>query len=189
MLRELVALYGHACELERTEYLIAESRLHVQLRRLDAVIESHEAELVRRDAEAERLAQPTPEEWLAVRFPGEEFLSPVATRTRRQIAHRRQLNEAKAAKDAAQQLVHEAHADRSELQAELQRRAEIARSRVQRHRERTERMAAIYRRTIVKRHPEREELITRWQTDICVVPDEAADMALLPSEASTEMPA
>jgi hypothetical protein len=189
MLRELVALFGHTCERERTDYLSVERRLHTQLRRLDAHIEALEGELARCGAEVERLSHPTPEEWLTVRFPGEENLSPVATRSRRTVAHRRQLGEAKAARDGVQQLVYDALAARSDFRAELQRRAEIARSRVQRHRERAERMAALYRRTLVKRHPEREQLINRWETDICVVPDWAADMALLPSEVSTEMPA
>jgi hypothetical protein len=50
-------------------------------------------------------------------------------------------------------------------------------------------MAAIYRRTLVKRHPEREELVARWTTDICILPDWAAELAPLPSEASMEVPA
>jgi hypothetical protein len=189
VLAELVALYGHACERERTAYLAEETELSVRLRRLETQIEALDAGSRRRAAEVERLTHPTAEAWLATRFPGEEFLPSVATRTRRAVAHQRQLAQAQAEYGEAQLELEQALADRAEVAARLRRQAEIARSRVQRHRELTERMASIYRRTLVKRHPEREALIGRWSTGICTSPDWALELAALPSEASTEVPA
>lgn len=189
VLGELVALYGHACESERTAYLAADSELDVRLRRLDAQIEAADAEIQRCAAEVRRQSQPTSADWLAIRFPGEELMPEVVTRARRVVAHQRDLARAEAAHHAAQQARENLRTDRSEVAAHLRRRAEIARSHVQRHRELTERMAAVYRRTLVKRHPEREQLIARWTNGICALPSWAIELAPLPSEASTEVPA
>lgn len=189
VLAELVALYGHACERERTTYLAAEAELSVRLRRLDAQIDACRAEVRRRADEVQRLSHPTSEDWLTTRYPGEELLPSVATRTRRAVAHQRQLAQAQADHHRAAQQLEDVLGDRAEVEATLRRRADIARSRVQRHRQLTERMAAVYRRTLITRHPERDALIARWTTGICAGPAWADDLVPLPSEASTEVPA
>ena len=119
VLAELVALYGHACERERTTYLAAEAELSVRLRRLDAQIDAGRAEVRRRSDEVQRLSHPTSEDWLASRFPGEELLPAVATRTRRAVAHQRQLAQAQADLHSAAQELENVRGDRAEVEATL----------------------------------------------------------------------
>jgi hypothetical protein len=57
-------------------------------------------------------------------------------------------------------------AERAELQAQRQQRADIARSRALRFCEHTDRLASIYRRALVRRHPQRDALIERWASSL-----------------------
>jgi hypothetical protein len=186
ILAELVAQFGYAGERERTSYLADEQHLTVQLRRLQAQLESLQETVRRRTQDVDRLTHATAGDWLSLRYPGEEGLSPAATQTRRAVAHRRALDAAEATRRQAQQEVDDVLVEIADVRARIHRRAEVARSHVVRHRELAHRKAAIYRRTLLRRHPERGALIDRWTTEICVLPDWATRIAPLPSESSSQ---
>ena len=61
-------------------------------------------------------------------------------------------------------------AEQAHLRVACERRWEIARSRVLRFGQHTRRQATIYRRALVRRHPQREQLVTTWRTDLCTTP-------------------
>ncbi len=185
VLAEIVARFGYAAERERTAYLADEQFLAVEVHRLESRHRSLGEELRRRTEDVARLRHQTEGSWLEVRYPGEEGLSLAATRTRRSVAHRRALESAEAARSRAQHEVDDVLVDIAALRARMHRRAEVARSRVLRHRELAHREAAIYRRLLVRRHPERSALINRWTTDICALPAWAESIAPLPSESSS----
>jgi hypothetical protein len=182
VLAEIVARFNYAAERERTSYLADEQYLTVELHRLESRHRSLSEELQRRAERIDHLAHDTERSWLDVRYPGEEGLSLAATRTRRAVAHRRALESAEAARSQAQHEVDDVLVEIADLRARMHRRAEVARSRVLRHRELAHGEAAVYRRFLVRRHPERSALIDRWTTDICALPAWAESIAPLPSE-------
>ena len=186
VLAEIVARFGYAAERERTSYLAHEQFLSVERHRLEVRQRSLTEELQRRADDVTRRSQQAENSWLELRFPGEEGLSPAATRTRREISRLRALEAAQAGQRQAQAEVDDVLVELAALGARLRRRAEVARSRVLRHRELAQREAAIYRRFLLRRHPERSALIDRWTPEICVLPDWAARIAPLPSESSSQ---
>jgi hypothetical protein len=185
VLAEIVARFHHAAEGERTSYLADEHDLTVELHRLESRRSSLSEELQRRAERLAHLTHGTDRSWLDVRYAGEESLSPAATRTRRAVSHRRALESAEAARSQAQGEMDDLLVEIADLRARMERRAEGARSSVLRHRERAQGEAAVYRRFLVRRHPERSALIDRWTTDICVLPAWAESIAPLPSESSS----
>ncbi|MGY1621060.1 hypothetical protein ACI789_02540 [Geodermatophilus sp. SYSU D00965] len=182
VLHELVAQFGDACERERTRYLAEVDPLVVRLGQLEAQVTSLASALARQSDEVARCAQPPTEEWLAMRYPGEEAMTESATRERRMVAHRRQLDRARAAQADVQQQLDEALAERADLQARARAKADVARSRVVRLSKFTNRQAAVYRRALIRRHPEREELVRRWSTDLARPPAWAAVDLSLPTD-------
>ena len=186
VLAEIVARFNYAAERERTAYLADEQFLAVERHRLEARRRSLAELRDRLDQELDRQLHPTEGSWLEVRYPGEEDLSPAATRTRRAVTHLRAVEAAEARKRHAQAQMDDVLLEVADVEARMRRRAEVARSRVLRHRELGHREAAIYRRFLLRRHPERSALIGRWTTDLCLLPDWAARIAPLPSESSSQ---
>jgi hypothetical protein len=186
VLAEMQAEFQYAAERERTSYLADEQFLTVERHRLEARRRSLTEELGRRSDHLGRQLHETESSWLELRYPGEEHLSRAATRTRRAVTHLRAVEAAEAGQRHAQAQLDDVLVEVADLDARMRRRAEMARSRVLRHRELALRKAAIYRRFLLRRHPERSALIGRWTTDICVVPDWAASIASLPSESSSQ---
>ncbi|SFO42624.1 hypothetical protein SAMN05660359_03374 [Geodermatophilus obscurus] len=189
VLHELVVQFGDACERERTRYLADVDNLVVRLGQLEARLSSLEGALVRQADEVRRCAQPPGEEWLAMRYPNEDAMSPSATRERRAVAHRRQLDRARAAQAELQEQLDQALAEQADLRARLRAKADVARSRVVRLSQFTNRQAAIYRRALIRRHPEREELVRRWSTDLARPPAWAATDPILPTTEPSGVPA
>ncbi|SNS42969.1 hypothetical protein SAMN04488107_2515 [Geodermatophilus saharensis] len=181
VLHELVAEFGDACERERTRYLADVDDLVVRSGQVEAQLSALTSALVRQAAEVERCAQPPSEQWLAMRYPNEDAMSPAATRERRAVAHRRQLDRARAAHADLQAQLDAALADQADLKARLRSKADVARSRVVRLSEFTNRQAAVYRRALIRRHAERDELVRRWSTDLARPPAWAAGDPSLPT--------
>jgi hypothetical protein len=189
VLRELVAQFGDACERERTRYLTDVDGFVVRLGQLEAQLSSLTSALARQADEVQRCMQPPAEEWLALRYPNEDAMTETATRERRAVAHRRQLDRARAVQAGLQRQLDEALAEQADLQARLRARADLARSRVVRLGEFTDRQAAVYRRALIRRHPEREELVGRWNTQLAPPPAWAAVDASLPIDEPSEVSA
>lgn len=183
VLAELVAEYGEACERERTRYLSDADDAAVRLGRIGAELGTLRAALARRTQDAERTAQPPAPAWLARRYPGEEGLPESATRERRAITHQRSVAAARAAQADTQRRLDDVLAEQAHLRARVQARADLARSHVVRARELTHRKAAVYRRALLRRHPQREELVRLWDTELCGLPAWVAPESPLPTTA------
>lgn len=189
VLHELVAQFGDACERERTRYLADVDDLVVRLGQLEARLSSLEGALVRQADEVRRCAQPPGEEWLAMRYPQEDAMSPSATRERRAVAHRRLLDRARASQAELQQQLDGALAEQADLRTRLRARADVARSRVVRLSEHTNCQAAVYRRALIRRHRDRDELVRRWNTELARPPAWASGEPSLPITEPQGVPA
>ncbi|MGY1792817.1 hypothetical protein ACI796_02385 [Geodermatophilus sp. SYSU D00525] len=189
VLRDLIAQFGDACERERTRYLADVDESVVRLGQLEAQLSSLAAALVRQADEVERCAQPPTEEWLSLRFPNEDAMTETATRERRAVAYRRQLDRARATQADLQRQLDDAVAEQADLRARLRARADVARSRVVRLAEFTDRQAAVYRRALIRRHPERDELVRRWDTQLARPPAWAEADPSLPTTEPSEVSA
>jgi hypothetical protein len=189
VLRELVAEFGDACERERARYLADVDGLVTRLGQLDAQVSALIDAHARQSAEVERCTQPPGEEWLAMRYPNEEAMSVSATRERRAVAYRRNVERARSALDDLQQQLDRALAEQADVRTRLRSRAHLARSRVVRLSEFTNRQAAVYRRALIRRHPEREELVRRWSTDLARPPAWLPTDHVLPTTESWGVPA
>lgn len=183
VLAELVAEYGEACERERTRCLVDTDPADVRLGQIDAEVRTLRATLERQTQDAERMAQPPAPAWLARRYPGEENLPDSATRERRAVTHQRSVAAARAAQADTQRRLDDVLAEEAHLRAGVQARADLARSHVVRVRELTHRKAAVYRRALLRRHPQREELVRLWDTELCDLPAWVAPEAPLPAPA------
>ena len=169
-LRGLMARRNEACEHERTRYLTAVQPLAISLAQLDADIASLERLLDERTADVARATARPAERQLTVRHAGEENLPAALIRRRRETEHRRLGDAAIAAQTEAQHQLDAVRRERAQLEAQRQSRADVARSRVLRYVDYADRLAAIYRRALVHRHPQRDALVRAWSTDLAVPP-------------------
>jgi hypothetical protein len=183
VLAELVAEYGEACERERTACLIDTGSADVRLGQIDAELRTLRATLERQAEDVERMAQPPAPAWLARRYPGEENLPESATRERRAITYQHSVAATRAAQAETQRRLDDVLAEQAHLRAAVQARADVARSHVVRARELTHRKAAVYRRALLRRHPQREELVRLWDTELCDLPTWVAPGIPLPAPA------
>ena len=169
-LHEIAARFGLACERERTRHIADTRHLTVALAQVQADIDSLTATLERQTAELDQLSAPPRDSWMGVRFPGEENLSDAAAQQRRAVRHWTAADMAKAALLETQRQLDAAQAHQAHLEAELTARADVARSRVLRYARIADRKAAVYRRALIRRHAQRDQLVERWTTDLCPIP-------------------
>ena len=170
VLRGLVARRNGACEHERTRYLTAVRPVTVRLAELEADITSWERLLWQRSADVVRATARPPDRQLTLRHAGEQNLPPALIRRRRETEHRRLADAAIAAQTEAQHGLDTARREHAQLEAQRRSRADVARSRVLRYVDHADRLAAIYRRALVHRHPQREALVQAWSTDLAMPP-------------------
>lgn len=169
-LQGLVARHDGACERERTRFHVETERFAVRLGQIDAELPAALAVLAARALDVARTSvEPTAEE-LTRRLAGEQDLPAALVRQRRQRTHDRTAAAAQAAHEEAQQAVDALLGEEAQLSARLQNRFDVARSLVLRHGEVMRRQAAIYRRALIRKHPDREALAHDWQTDLCPAP-------------------
>lgn len=185
VLRDLVARRDDACEHERTRYINAVEPLNVRVAKLEADISSLERLLDERTAQAVRATAAPTEQQLTLRHAGEQTLAAALVRQRRETDHRRLADAATAAQADAQQRLDAALSEHAQLKARRQSRADVTRSRVLRYVDYADRLAAIYRRALVRRHPQREALVHAWSTDLNPPPAWALEGDLVPSHHTT----
>jgi hypothetical protein len=174
LLHELVARHDDVCEAERTSALADVAAMEIRLAEIPTELHALHAMLALRTAEAESAAAPLTDAQLALRFAGEDHLPVTVSEQRRRLTHERAAAAALAAQLAAQRELDTTLAEQAHLRAACERRWEIAKSRVLRFGQHTRRQATIYRRALVRRHPQREQLVTTWRTDLCTTPSWAA---------------
>ncbi|WP_346619211.1 hypothetical protein [Blastococcus montanus] len=185
ILRDLVAHRDHACELERTRYYADVRRIDVRLAGIDAELGALERALAEATDAAARAAAPLPEQELTARRAGEQQVPAELVRQRRAAEHLRRADAARAAQHELRVRLDATRAEEAQLEARRQNLADVARSRALRLVERAERLAAVYRRALLRRHPQREALVSRW--DSSPVPPPAWVLAddLLPAHRDT----
>ncbi|MGY1690324.1 hypothetical protein [Geodermatophilus sp. SYSU D01105] len=182
LLSELVAEYREVCEREWTGCLRDNQSREVSIDRIDAELDHLRAALQREANDVSRLSEPLSEDWLSLRYPGEEQLTESAVRRRRIVAHQRAVERARSVVQETQESIDARLSERAELKAQCDTRTDVARSHVVHHQAVASRKAAIYRRALVRRHPERDELIRGWTTELCPLPAWAdPTMAAAPS--------
>jgi hypothetical protein len=71
----------------------------------------------------------------------------------------------------ARRLLDDTLAEEAQLEARRQARADATRARALRLVEYADRLAAIYRRALLRRHPQREALLSRWDTTLPAPPE------------------
>jgi hypothetical protein len=178
VLQQLLAQFGDVAERQRASFFAAVEPTALRLAALAREIELLREELIRRTHEADQLATPPGEEWLGIRYPGEERLDESAVRGRRSIRHWHAAEAARTAQRETQERLDAALVEQAERRRAVRARAEHAVARVVRYARLTEAEAAIYRRWLVRRHPQRDALVDRWTTDICPLPGWASADAL-----------
>jgi hypothetical protein len=178
VLQQLRATFDEVCERERTRFLTAVEPAGVRLASVTRQIALLRDELARRTQAAGQLAAPPREEWLAMRYPGEDRLDTSVARGRRGIRHWHAAEGARAAQRDTQTQLDDALVEQAELQRVVRARAEQAVARITRFGRLIDAQAAIYRRALVRRHPERDALIHHWTTELCVLPAWASSDAL-----------
>jgi hypothetical protein len=168
VLRQLVTWNAEVCERERSKLIVGVRSHDMRLAELEAELPSLRRILDERTADARLSAS---QEWqLTLRRAGEHGLPVELVRQRRQREYERAAEKARAAKDEAARNLDRALEEQRRLLAERRQRVRYASSRALRHCEHTQRLAAVYRRALAKRHPQRERLVEQWQTDICPPP-------------------
>jgi hypothetical protein len=185
VLRDLVARRDDACEHERTRYFDAVKPLDVRLAQIDAELVSLQRLAAERTDEALRAAVVPTEQQLLLRHAGEQGLAPELIRQRRMTEHKRRADAAKEAQDDAQRRLDAVLAEEAQLGAQRQNRADVARSRVLRYVDYADRLAAIYRRSLVRRHPQRDALVSQWRADLFPPPAWVLTDDLTPSHRET----
>ena len=181
VLRDLVARRDDACEHERTRYFSTVEPLSVRLAELKMDILALQRQLAERVAEVARAAVKPDGAHLSERRAGEQQVSAQLVRQRRLAEHARREAAARAAAEEVSALLDRTRTEQANLRATLQSRADVARSRVLRLVEHADRMAAVYRRALVRRHPQREALVDRWTTELAPPPAWVLTDELLPS--------
>ncbi|MGY2001729.1 hypothetical protein [Blastococcus sp. SYSU DS1024] len=164
ILRDLVAHRDDACELERTRYYADVRGIDVRLAEIDAELVALERALAETTDEAVLAAAPRTDRELSVRKAGEQDVPVELVRQRRTSEHRRRADAARAAQRDVRERLDAVRAEEAQLEARRQNRADVARSRALRLVERAERLAAVYRRALIRRHPQREALVSRWDS-------------------------
>ena len=185
VLRDLVARRDDACEHERTRYFDAVKPLDVRLAQIDAELISLQRLVAERTDEALRAGVAPTEQQLSLRYAGEQGLAPELVRQRRMTEHERRADAAREAQDDAQHRLDAALAEEAQLGAQRQNRADVARSRVLRYVDYADRLAAIYRRALVRRHPQRDALVSQWRADLFPPPAWVLTDDLTPSHRDT----
>jgi multidrug efflux pump subunit AcrA (membrane-fusion protein) len=180
VLQGLVARHDDACERERTRFHVETEPLAVRLRQLEAELPAALAVLAARGADVVSTSVRPTAEQLALRLAGEQDLPAALIRQRRQTTYDRAAAAARAAHERAQQAVDALLGEQAQLDAQLRNRLDVARSRVLRYGDFMRRQASIYRRALIRKHPDREALAHDWQTDLRPAPTWVAD-DLLPS--------
>jgi hypothetical protein len=181
VLRDLVARRDDACEHERTRYKAAIEPVSVRLAEIEADVVALERQLAERTAEVARTSVKPDESRLSERRAGEQELPVELVRQRRLAEHSREEAAARAAADEIEQRLDRVRAEQAHLSARQQSRADVARSRVLRLVQHADRMAAVYRRALVRRHPQREALVVRWSTELAPPPAWVLTDDLVPS--------
>jgi hypothetical protein len=185
VLRDLVARRDDACEHERTRYFDAVRSVDVRLAQIDAELISLQRLVAERTEKALRLVEGPTELQLTVRHAGEQGLASELVRQRRMTEYTRLADAAKEAQDDAQRRLDATLAEEAQLQAQRQNRADVARSRVLRYVDYADRLAAIYRRALVRRHPQRDALVSQWRADLSPPPAWVLTDDLTPSHRDT----
>jgi len=163
VLRALFARRDDVCERERTGYLRAVQPLQARLAEIDAALPSLQRDLAFRTDELTRASTRPTEAELSVRRVGERQLAGELVRQRRTTEAQRRVAAARAALDEVQRRLDFVLAEQAHLQSQRQHQADVARSRALRFCEHTDRLAAIYHRALIRRHPQREALVHGWQ--------------------------
>jgi hypothetical protein len=185
VLRDLVARRDDACEHERTRYFAEVRPFDVRLAQLDAEIAALRRSLDDLTSEASRAAVPPTDRQLSLRYAGERELSGELVRQRRTTEHKRVADAARDAQADAQRRLDALLREQAEIVAERQNRADVARSRVLRFVEYADRLAAIYRRALVRRHPQRDALVSQWRADLYPPPSWVSADDLMPTHRTT----
>jgi hypothetical protein len=185
IIRGLVARRDDVCERERAAYTAAVEPIEVRLAEIAAELPALHRNLEQRTREAAERARPLPAERLAVRRAGEENLSELLVRQRRETEHRRVADAARAAQEQTQRQLDATLAEHAHRVAQRQHQADLARSRVLRFGEHTDRLIAIYRRALSRRHPQRDELVRSWQTEPIAPPPWVTAEDVVPSTRET----
>jgi hypothetical protein len=185
VLRDLVARRDDACEHERTRYFHAVKPFDFRLAQIDAELTSLQRLVAERTDEALRAGVAPTEQQLSLRHAGEQGLASELVRQRRMAERKRLADAAKEARDDAQRRLDAILTEEAQLAAKRQNRADLARSRVLRYVDHADRLAAIYRRALVRRHPQREALVSQWRADLFSLPAWVLTDDLTPSHRKT----
>ena len=140
LLRELVARRDHACERVRARYHADVGTIDVRLAAVDVELAALGRSLDEATAAARAAAPPTEHD----------------PARRKQADIRRRL-------DAVL-------AEEAELEARRRHRSELARSQALALVAYADRLAALYRRALIRRHPQRDALLSRWDGDVLAPP-------------------
>lgn len=185
VLRDLVARRDDACEHERTRYFAEVRPFDVRLAQLDSELVALRRSLDDLTSEASRAAVAPTDRQLSLRYAGERELSGELVRQRRTTEHKRIADAAHEAQADAQRRLDALLREQAEVAAQRQNRADVARSRVLRFVEYADRLAAIYRRALVRRHPQRDALVSQWRADLFPPPAWVRTDDLMPSHRTT----
>jgi hypothetical protein len=170
VLRGLVARRDDVCERERTQFLIDVGRIDVRRAEIAEELQATERLIRDRTEGCLRLSSRPTDAQLSVRRAGEQSLSVELVQQRRTTEWQRLVDQARVDLDVVRERHDVLLAEMAELEARRQHRAHVAQSRAIRFSEHTDRLAAIYRRALVRRHPQREGLIGEWQTPLSPLP-------------------
>ncbi|CCG04329.1 hypothetical protein [Blastococcus saxobsidens] len=170
VLRDLVARRDDACEHERTRYYADIRAIDVRLAEIDSQLTALQRDLAVRTEQAIRAAVRPTEQELNRRKQGEGDVPAELVRQRRATEHRRTVEAAKSEQLEAQLRLDATLAEEAQLEVRRQNRADVARSRVLRLVEYADRLAAVYRRALIRRHPQREALVTSWISTLAAPP-------------------
>jgi hypothetical protein len=185
VLRDLLARRDEACELERTRYFTEVRPFDVRLAQIGTELAALDRLLDERTQEMVRLSAPPTERQLSQRNAGEQDLPVELVRQRRTAEHRRTAEAAAAAQTDVQRRLDETLREQAEVTARRQNCADLARSRVLRLVEHADRLAAIYRRALIRRHPQRDALVSQWHADLFPPPAWVQTDDLMPSHRAT----
>lgn len=181
VLRDLVTRRDDACEHERTRYYASTETVAVRLAEIGTDIVALERQLDERTAALAHAVVKPDEAHLVERRAGERELAVELVRQRRLTEHSRKEAAARAAVQVIEEQLDRVRSEQANLQAVQQNRADVARSRVLRLVEHADRLAAIYRRALVRRHPQRDALVDRWTTELAPPPAWVMTDGLVPS--------
>jgi hypothetical protein len=189
VLQGLVGRHDEVGEREWTRFLVETEHLAVRLAQVDAELPAARARLEARAGDVARTSVPPTAEQLSLRQAGEHALPETLVRQRRQKAHDRAAAAAVAAHAEARRDVDALEGEQAQLRVVRQNRLDVARSRVLRYGDLMDRQAAVYRRELLRKHPDREALAHDWDTSLCPTPSWVTADDLIPSVRETGVPA